>query len=280
MAAPAPALASRGDVTPTDLDPLGTRLLTLFDGSGVALVTVLAAVAIGAAHALAPGHGKTIAAVYLVGTRSRGRDAAALGLTVALMHTVSVLAVGLGWYALAGGAGADVGVLTSWLQLVAALLVVAVGVGLLVRRRRGTGHSHGHHTDHDTHHDEAHEHGHGHDGHDLGGAGPWSWRGLVAIGVSGGLLPSPSAFLVLVTGLFTGRAGLALIVVAAFGVGMAVTLAAVGWATVRGRDLLAGRRWWSPADRVLRALPGLAAVGVLAGGCVMSALALARLAGT
>lgn len=255
-------------------------MVEMFDGSGLAAVTVLAAVAVGAAHALAPGHGKTMAAAYLVGTRARGRDAMGLGVTVALMHTASVLAIGLTWYALAGVAGPDIGVLTAWLQLAAALLVAAVGAGLVIRRLRaradadadadGQSHTHGHG-------DETHAHGHTHD-HGVSGASPWSWRGLVALGVSGGLLPSPSAFLVLVTGLFTGRAALALVVVAAFGVGMAATLGAVGWATVRGRDLLTGQRRWTPARRLARALPGLSAVAVLLGGCVMSLLAIARLA--
>lgn len=257
-----PAVGPTGPV-----DPLGGRLVALFDGSGVAALTILAAVAVGSAHALAPGHGKTVAAAYLVGTRARGRDAVALGVTVAVMHTASVLAIGLGWYALAGGAGGGIGVLTAWLQLVAALVVMAVGVGLVRRRRRGG--------------DDGHEHDHAHP-HPPAPAdtSPWSVRGLVALGVSGGLLPSPSAFLVLVTGLFTGRVVLALVVVVAFGVGMAVTLSVVGWATVRGRDLLADRRWPAPAHRLVRALPGLAAVAVLAGGCVMSVLAVVRLAAT
>lgn len=266
-------------MTPAPLDSLGSRMVEMFDGSGIAAVTVLAAVAVGAAHALAPGHGKTLAAAYLVGTRARGLDAVGLGVTVALMHTASVLAIGLGWYALAGAAGPDIGVLTAWLQLAAALLVAAVGAGLVARRLRARAHAHGH-----VHppEGEAHAHdGHAHAGHThahpLGGASPWSRRGLVALGVSGGLLPSPSAFLVLVTGLFTGRAALALVVVVAFGVGMAATLGAVGWATVRGRDLLAQGRRGAPARRLLRALPGLSAVAILVGGCAMSVLAIARL---
>jgi nickel/cobalt transporter (NicO) family protein len=85
---------------------------------------------------------------------------------------------------------------------------------------------------------------------------PLSRRGLVLLGASGGLLPSPSAFLVLSTGLFAGRAGFALVLVAAFSVGLAATITAIGIAIVRGRDLALARL--VEASRRTRAL--LAAV--------------------
>lgn len=234
-------------------------------------LALLLAVGLGAAHACAPGHGKTLAAAYLVGGRARPRDALLLGLTVAAMHTVSVVLLGVGWYVLAGAAP-DVGALTRWLQLAAALLVVGVGAVLLRRHLRGRVAPGQHHA----HHDHGHGHGHGHgDGHEPGSL--LTRRGLVTLGTSGGLLPSPAAFLVLITGLFTGQALSAALLVAAFGVGMALTLGGVGWAVLRGRDGLL-RRMAGPRTQLwAMRLPLVAAVGVLAGGTVLAGLATARL---
>jgi ABC-type nickel/cobalt efflux system permease component RcnA len=98
--------------------------------------------------------------------------------------------------------------------------------------------------------------------------------GLVALAVSGGLLPSPSAFIVLVSGLLTGRAVNAVVLVLAFGVGMAATLTAVGVLTVKGANVL-GRhtRRWSAM------VPGVAGVAVVLGGCVYVTAAIAVLTG-
>ncbi|MFI6321144.1 hypothetical protein ACIBG8_26640 [Nonomuraea sp. NPDC050556] len=232
-----------------------------FDGQLAALVgsdtvfplALLVALVAGAFHACAPGHGKTLTAGYLVGGEGRARDALWLGVVVAVMHTVSVGVLAVGWWLLVDNAP-DLGVVTRWLQLAAALTVLAVGVALLRKHLRHRGHGHGH--------------GHGHRADLL------SWRGLVTVGISGGLLPSPSAFLLLLTGLLTGRPWYALAMVAAFGLGMAVTLGGVGLAVLKGRDLISAAprlRAWS-----LR-LPLAAAALVVAGGLVTTALAAAEL---
>lgn len=235
-------------------------LVGLFDQGAFLPWALPVAVLLGAAHAVAPGHGKTLAAAYLVGGRGRPHDALLLGLTVAGMHTASVLLLGTGWFLLAGAAP-DVEALTRWLQLAAALLVVAVG-GVLVRRhvrRRSPGHHHHHHH------------------HEPSAGSLLTRRGLVTLGTSGGLLPSPAAFLVLVSGLFTGRALAAGLLVAAFGLGMALTLGGVGWAVLRSRDSLlhrlSGRRARLWAGRV----PLVAAGLVLSGGTVLAVLATAQL---
>ncbi len=240
-------------VAAVDLGPLGDRLLAAVDSPGFAPTALAVAFGAGVLHALAPGHGKSLAAAYLIGSDGRRRDALLLGGTVAAMHTASVLAIGLTWTALsAGAAAADTGALSQVLQVVAALLVVAAGV-LLVRRRHG----HDHHVHH--HHDQQHR-----------GERP----GLVLLGASGGLLPSPSAFLVLLTGLFSGRTGLALLLVAVFGLGMAVVLTFIGLLAVTGRDLVASA---APTSASLRRValvgPAIAAWGVLAAGCALTAAA-------
>ncbi|HVM15146.1 MAG TPA: hypothetical protein VM287_12580 [Egibacteraceae bacterium] len=239
-------------------------------GPGFAVFAVAVSVGIGMVHGLAPGHGKAIAAAYLVGSRGRTRDAVALGGIVSAMHTGSVLAVGLGLYLFTRvPAGADR--VAPLMTLVAGLLILGVGIGLVGRqirlRRRVMAMSPG-----------GHHHAHDHVHLLPDGVSPLSRRGLVLLGVSGGLLPSPSAFLVLATALFVGRAAFGLLLVAAFSAGLALTLIAVGLATLKGRDLVARRTASSP--RVAKAaglLPLVSAFGVLAGGAWVTTLAALRL---
>ncbi|MFF9017431.1 hypothetical protein ACF09C_31280 [Streptomyces sp. NPDC014870] len=243
-----------------------TDLPALLDHGATLPLALLVSAAVGALHACAPGHGKSLAAGYLVGARGRPRDAVWLGAIVAVMHTFSVAALAVGWW-MAASSTPDMAALTGWLQLAAALVVAGVGVGLLRRHLR-----------HRHHHAHGHGHGHGH-GHSHGHHIPdapslLTWRGLVLLGTSGGLLPSPSAFLVLLTGLLTGKVAMALAMVAAFGSGMALTLIGVGVAVLRGRDALLDRWSRSPGLRTwsLR-MPVFAAAGVVAAGTVASAVA-------
>ncbi|MFJ8743164.1 hypothetical protein ACIRL2_27765 [Embleya sp. NPDC127516] len=149
-----------------------------------------------------------LAAGFLLGGRSRARHALWLGVIVATMHTASVAALAVGWW-LAAESAPDVAALTSRLQLIAALVVVGVGVNLL-RRHRSTlthrhghdhthGHGHSHSHSHKDGHGHGHTHGHGHS-HVVSTASLLTRRGLVPLGTSGGLPPSPSAFLVLSAG--------------------------------------------------------------------------------
>ncbi|BCK73009.1 hypothetical protein Srufu_069620 [Streptomyces libani subsp. rufus] len=245
-------------------------------------VALLVAAAVGAFHACAPGHGKTLAAGFLVGGRGRARDAVWLGVIVAVMHTASVAALALAWW-LAADNAPDIAELTGWLQLIAALVVVAVGLGLLRRHLSNRTHTHGHGHDghghsHSPGHGHGHHHGHGHShSHLLPGTSLLTWRGIALLGTSGGLLPSPSAFLVLLSGLLTGQVGAAVLMVAAFGLGMALTLTGVGLVVLRGRDALLTRATNSPKLRAwtLRA-PVIGASAVVLGGGLASALALTR----
>jgi ABC-type nickel/cobalt efflux system permease component RcnA len=254
------------------------RLVALFDGRAVFWLALVVAVGVGAAHAVAPGHGKSITAAYLLGTRGRYRDALRLGVIVAAMHTCSVLVLALVWVGLSGAAGVGTRDLTAWLQVVAGLVVIGVGAHLTWRHLRGRGHGHAH--PHRSARTPGHGHPHDHQHHDTPApADPWSRRGLTALAVSGGLLPSPSAFLVLVSGLLTGRAVDALVLVLAFGLGMAVTLTGVGVVTIRGFALLAGRvrRW--PVAVTATWLPALAGVFVSVGGCLYLVAAVSVLYG-
>ncbi|MFI0713369.1 hypothetical protein ACH4SK_22490 [Streptomyces inhibens] len=266
-----------------------TDLSALLAHRVVLPLALLVAAAVGAFHACAPGHGKTLAAGFLIGGRGRARDAVWLGVIVAVMHTASVAALALAWW-LAADNAPDIAALTGWLQLIAALVVVAVGLGLLRRhlgnQRHTHGHGHGHHHSHGHGHTHGHGHHHSHGGdhshshshpHPVPGTSLLTWRGIALLGTSGGLLPSPSAFLVLLSGLLTGRVGTAVLMVAAFGLGMALTLTGVGLAVLRGRDALLTRATNSPKLRAwtLRA-PVIAASTVVLGGGLASVLALTR----
>ncbi|MFB4194354.1 HoxN/HupN/NixA family nickel/cobalt transporter [Streptomyces carpaticus] len=277
----------------TDFTSLDAELVALFDGRAVFWVAVLVALGVGAAHAVAPGHGKSITAAYLVGVRGRYRDALRLGVIVAIMHTLSVLLLASAWVGVTGAAGFATERVTAWLQVAAGVVVIGVGAHLVhrhlrTRRRRRVPHGHGHgHDGHDHDHDHDghghghHHHHHGHDhSHDIPDASPWSRRGLTAIAVSGGLLPSPSAFLVLVSGMLTGCSLNAVVLVLMFGVGMAVTLTAVGVLTVRGHALLSRRAGGTRFAATLAGwTPAVAGVAVTVGGCLYLAAAVSVLAG-
>jgi len=257
-----PALTGGGRALSTG----GFVALVTRDGAGVvALLGLLAlAAGFGALHAFGPGHGKTLMAAYLAGTRGRSRDAVALGVIVSLMHTASVVVLGLVLVRLDRSVASER--VYGWLELISGAVVIAVGAVLLARRRRATRASSHHHHDHDGGH--AHDHGAGHHHHHElpADVAPMSRRGLVALGTAGGLFPSPSGVVVLVSAFSAGRAPLGLALVGAFSVGLAATLTAVGLALVRGRAVLerAGAR------RALRILPVAGALALLVAGGVLA----------
>ncbi|WP_256328722.1 cobalt transporter [Nocardioides sp. YR527] len=232
------------------------RVQGYLDEPGIAAAAFVLAFAAGAAHAIAPGHGKTLAAAYLIGAEGRVRDAAWLGGSVAVMHTFSVLVIAVAWAFFSLSDLVRLENLTAGLQIVAGVLVVGTGLWLLRRHWRaarsgaGHGHSHGH--------SHAHGHGHGH-GHSEGVRRP----GIVLLGISGGLTPSPGAFLVLVTGLFAGRSAFALLLVITFGLGMATILFGVGLLALAGNNLVVrvaeSKAYLQVAAKVT---PILAALGV------------------
>ena len=241
---------------------------------GFALVALLLAVGLGAAHALAPGHGKTVMAAYLVGLRGTLRQAATIGATVTLTHTAGVLLLGLGLTT--SGAVASERVYP-WLGLGSGLLLAGVGIGLLVRARPGHGHPHPHeHPDPD--HPQPHDHDHA--GAVPGAGRPLGWRGLVALGLAGGLVPSPSAVVVLLGGIALGQAWFGVALVLAYGLGMAATLTGVGLLLAHLRTRM-DRRLRVPAGSVLgrigRLLPAVTASVIVLVGLGLAASGAAQL---
>lgn len=248
-----------------DLGAWEAELLQLFDAGGLTVVGLLGALAVGIGHAMAPGHGKTLSAAYLAGTRGRLRDAVLLGAAVAAMHTASVAALALAWWS-AGGLLPQLDGVTNGLGVMTGILVAAVGVTMLLRHR---GHAHDHGGDrglpdrtatHDpqdpvdpNHHFVAR-----------------SRSGIAAMAALGGLVPSPSAFLVLVTGLATGQAWRAMAFLTAFAVGMALTVALLGTLVMRGRVVLEARAGGHHFTRLLALIPRASAVAVVLGGVLVA----------
>ncbi len=236
---------------------------------GVALFGLLIAVLLGGLHALSPGHGKTVVGAYLVGSRGTARHAAFLGLTVTITHTAGVFALGVA--TLLASQYVVPERLFPVLSLLSGAIVVAVGASLLIRRlRAATGwHSDGHvheglsHSHHEHMHSGDHDHAggptkpHSHGGrvhsHLPPGAdgSPVTWRSLLALGISGGILPCPSALVVLLAAISLHRVGYGLLLVVAFSAGLAGLLTAVGLAFVYAGRLLKSTGGFGRVGRVL-----------------------------
>jgi nickel/cobalt exporter len=197
-------------------------------------------------------------AAYLVGSRGTVAHALFLGLTTTITHTAGVFALGL--ITLFASRHILPERLFPWLSLASGLLVAWLGVSMFAGRLRGAAHH-----DHDHEGDPAghvHSHGPGHSySHLPPGAGgrAVTWRSLLTLGVSGGLIPCPSALVVLLGSVALGRVGLGLALVLAFSLGLAGLLTAIGVAFIYAGRLL-GRL--SVGGPLLRLLPAASALCV------------------
>ncbi len=202
----------------------------------------------GAGHALTPGHGKTVVAAYLIGARGTAWHALYLGLTVTITHTFGIFVLGL--IALFASHYLVPERLYPWLSAISGLIVVAMGALMLWQRTRlvtpGGLHHHDHaHADHQHHH-HGHSHTHAHEdaGHSHShlppGAGgeTVTWRSLLALGISGGILPCPSALVLLLAAVSLNRTAFGILLVLAFSLGLAGVLTAVGLLFVKGSAML------------------------------------------
>jgi nickel/cobalt exporter len=226
-------------------------------GFWVVLASLAAALFWGAAHALSPGHGKSIVTAYLIGQRGTPWHAALLGLIVTATHTVGVFSLGLVTLALSQFIVPDQ--LYPWLNLTAGMLVISIGISVLAARfRHARAHSHGH---------EHHHHHHEHDA-----AGP-SFRSLLAVGVSGGLLPCPSALVVLLAAISLHRVAFGLLLIVAFSLGLALSITGIGLVAVAAKRAFARARF---DGALLRALPALSAAVIVLAGIVMTVHALPK----
>lgn len=201
-----------------------TQLLDAQPSPKAIAAGVAIAFGFGAVHALSPGHGKTLVGAYLVGSRGTPGAALWLGITTTVTHTVTVFALGI-----ATLLASQYIVLDQVYPILGALSGVAIClVGLkLLTVRLGSGHHHSH-GPHDHHHDSDHHHHHH----------PEDWRSLVAIGMSGGLVPCPSALVLLLSAIALHQISYGLVLVGGFSLGLAAVLTALGLVAVYARQWL------------------------------------------
>ena len=278
---------------------------------GVVVGALLLAMGWGALHSLSPGHGKTMVAAYLVGTRGTARHALLLGLFVTVTHTIGVIALGL--VTLFASRYILPETLFPWINLVAALTVVAVGAwvgwGRLRAVRARAAHERSHriaatgrsgrpaaapralavagvrapatrvdahrHDHHHPHGDHGHSHGHGHHhgpgGHTHEPPADLSVRSLLAVGATAGIIPCPSALVLLLGAIALDRVGYGLVLVVAFSVGLAGLLSGIGLLILYARRFVDRL----PLDgRFAAAVPALSALVIVCLGLVLTARAI------
>jgi nickel/cobalt transporter (NicO) family protein len=268
----APPTQARGDTTPSLSEPvlranrqgtpksaftelIATQKMSLW----FVLTAVLISATLGAFHALEPGHGKTVVAAYLVGSRGKARHAAMLGLIVTASHTGGVYVLGL--ITLYASRYIVPEHLYPWLGAASGLIIAVLGMVLFVRRLEGVD-SH----DHD-HGGQPHSHGifspsHSHDNgpSQKTTPRPISRRELVALGITGGIIPCPAALVVLLGAMAVGRVGFGLLLIVAFSVGLAAALISTGLVVVFARRFM--DRYQTDGPIITRWLP-LASSGVI-----------------
>jgi nickel/cobalt transporter (NicO) family protein len=249
----------------------------------VLLLSVLTAIGLGAGHALTPGHGKTIMAAYLVGTRGTALHAAGLSLSVTVSHTLGILVLA----AVVIGAR-DVlppDAVAGAMPAIAALAILAIGGWMAasearrLRAARRDRHAHDHGPEQAHHHDNDHPPDHGHDhSHGPEPGSPITWRSLFALGLAGGIVPSTSALLILLGAIAAGRPAFGIVLVVAFGLGMALVLGGVGVAIVRTRGWATRASVGSRLGFVSGYAPLVASIVVVTVGAWLTAQALIGLA--
>ncbi|MEO0488641.1 MAG: sulfite exporter TauE/SafE family protein [Cyanobacteria bacterium J06659_2] len=193
-----------------------SRLTALLNGqftpmaiaAGIAIAYVF-----GAAHALSPGHGKTLVGAYLVGSRGTPQAALWLGLTTTVTHTLAVFILGV--TTLLASHYIDLDRVYPILGAVSGLAICLVGLRLLIMRLRDRHHHHHHH-----HHDDQLSE---------------DWSSILAIGISGGLVPCPSALVLLLSAIALHQIAYGLVLIGGFSLGLASVLASLGLAAVYGQ---------------------------------------------
>jgi ABC-type nickel/cobalt efflux system permease component RcnA len=252
-------------------------------GLGIVLVAVAVSIGLGAFHALEPGHGKTVVAAYLVGARGTAWHALMLGLIVTVTHTAGVYVFGA--VTLFASHYVVPERLYPWLAVTSGLVIAGLGGVLFLRRYAGSdhpqphAHTHGHPHTHGHRHDHTHSHGiehtHPHDHHihhHQHLPSTVSLRELLALGVTGGIVPCPAALVVLLSALSLNRVGFGLLLIVAFSIGLAAVLIVIGILMVYAHRLMA--RFRGDGVLITRWLPLTSAAAMIGFGLAIVVQAL------
>ena len=274
-------------------DPFAELIAIPDPGVGAIALALAGAFVWGALHAFSPGHGKTIVAAYLVGSRATARHALFLGLTTTITHTTGVFTLGV--ITLLASRYIVPDQLYPWLETTSGLLLIVLGLSLFIGRLRRArmpvndhdhihspdhNHEHGHVHHHHGDEDQPHTHSHLPPGADRA---PVTWRSLLALGISGGLLPCPSALVVMLGAIALNRLVFGLTLIVVFSMGLAGALTAIGIVTVRAKNLLErlndhsrilGRLALNRG--VMRALPAISALFIVIAGIGITLAALTQ----
>ncbi len=261
------------------------KLLDLVRAKDISLsfyvFALVIALALGAVHALTPGHGKTVVAAYLVGSRGTIWHAIVLGTVVTLTHTGSVFLLGI--ITLAASRYILPTTIIPWLEVLSGILILGLGLYLLwqrfqywLRSRTAAPTVAGNRKysltpsaspkkisgsvkvdqllENEHHHGDGRVHSH---------AVPeaLTWRSLIALGVSGGLVPCPDAIAILLVAVAINRILLGLALIVSFSLGLAVILIVIGLLMVSSRRLFDR---FSFLDKVAPVMPIVSALIVLA----------------
>ena len=259
------AVVLNGEANRFSEDEFANLLTTALDQPGAIAIALLVALGLGAAHALTPGHGKTIVGAYLVGSRGTPKHALFLGLTTTITHTAGVFAFGL--LVLFASRYILPEELYPWLGVMSGLLVVLIGFSLF----RGHLSSWLHRNQPIDPSDEG-VHTHFGIAHSHTPSPQMSWRNLLALGVSGGLLPCPSALILLLSAVALQKVGFGLLLIVAFSIGLAGVLTGIGLAMVYASKLFSHLP--SQKTGLLRLLPAASALFITIAGIGITVKAL------
>lgn len=240
-------------------------------GLGLVLWGMLVAFGLGAMHALSPGHGKTIVAAYLVGSRGTFKHAIFLGGMVTFTHTITVFFLGLTTLFLSQYVLPER--IFPLLGAISGLSIVWIGGIMLYKRARRLRHQHDHDHHHHHDHDHSHDHDHGPGGHSHVPDGDVTLGSLVALGASGGLVPCPSALVLLLSSIALGRVGLGLLLLIAFSSGLAIVLMGIGVMVLYAKHLLPDSRK-TAAHPAFRIIPVMSAALIVCIGLLMTGVSL------
>src|SRR6516225_1711066 len=261
-------------------------------GLGIIVLAGIIAAGLGALHALEPGHGKTIVAAYLVGSRGTASQAMFLGLIVTASHTAGVYLLGA---------------ITLWAQryivpervypilgMLSGLIIAGLGFYLFLQRyigvavglshtHAGFAHSHTSLLGFSNSAEEGETRDHGAEikavtekADRMGKHVPL--RELLALGITGGIVPCPAALVVLLSAVALHRIGFGLFLILSFSLGLAAVLMVMGLLMVFARNFMSRFRnegplfirWLPMASAVVMSVLGfgIAAKALLAAGIV------------